>query len=375
VDETMTDGTPTPYDRPPIGPRRLVRSSEDRMIAGVCGGVAEYLGVDPTLVRIGAVLLTVAGGVGIVAYAAAWLLVPSDAGDDRLRPSSWQAIGIVVAAFVLLGWFDVWDDGPTVPFLLLAIGAVLVWGGRQDESATRPTAPVRVPPPTPVVEHTGPGRWSWSPRPTATAPAPAPRRDPRHAGRAVAVGLGGLLLAAGAISGAIGASGVIAPTVFLGLSLAGFGVLIATGSFWGWSRPLAWGAMAVVFALAVASVIDVPLNGGVGDRVLRPATIAELPAEEHLSVGDLTIDLTGLAMVGDERQVQATVGIGELHVYVPDGVTVEVRAEAGVGQVDVFERSDDGMQAEVNGTFDGTGRGRVELDLEVGIGHVEVLRG
>jgi phage shock protein PspC (stress-responsive transcriptional regulator) len=58
------------------GPRPLYREPEDRMIAGVCGGVAKHLGVDPLIVRLSAVALAFAGGAGLVAYLAAWLLAP-----------------------------------------------------------------------------------------------------------------------------------------------------------------------------------------------------------------------------------------------------------------------------------------------------------
>jgi phage shock protein C len=60
----------------PAGSRRLHRSRDDRMIAGVCGGLAQYFGVDPVVVRIGAVALALAGGAGLPAYLAAWILVP-----------------------------------------------------------------------------------------------------------------------------------------------------------------------------------------------------------------------------------------------------------------------------------------------------------
>ena len=56
-------------------PRPLLRSRDDRKLAGVCGGLADYLGVDPVLVRIAAVVLA-AMGPGLVAYAAAWILMP-----------------------------------------------------------------------------------------------------------------------------------------------------------------------------------------------------------------------------------------------------------------------------------------------------------
>ena len=54
------------------------RSAADKKLAGVCGGVARHWNVDPVLVRVGWVLLALSGGVGIVLYAAAWLLVPAD---------------------------------------------------------------------------------------------------------------------------------------------------------------------------------------------------------------------------------------------------------------------------------------------------------
>jgi len=65
--------------RPALSHRRLMRSSTDVKIAGVCGGLAEYLNVDPTIVRLfWAVLAVVPGGIvgGIVAYVVAWMIVP-----------------------------------------------------------------------------------------------------------------------------------------------------------------------------------------------------------------------------------------------------------------------------------------------------------
>jgi len=71
----MTEQTPSyPTPRPA---RRLVRSRDDRMLSGVCGGVAEYAGVDANLVRLLVVLGTVLGfGSLLVAYVAAWILMP-----------------------------------------------------------------------------------------------------------------------------------------------------------------------------------------------------------------------------------------------------------------------------------------------------------
>lgn len=56
--------------------KRLTRSRMDRQIAGVCGGLAEYFGIDPTLVRIAFVLLAVMGGPGIILYIILALVMP-----------------------------------------------------------------------------------------------------------------------------------------------------------------------------------------------------------------------------------------------------------------------------------------------------------
>jgi len=57
-------------------PRKLYRSRNQRMIAGVCGGLADYFNVDATLVRVLFLLLAVFGGTGLVIYIVMWVIVP-----------------------------------------------------------------------------------------------------------------------------------------------------------------------------------------------------------------------------------------------------------------------------------------------------------
>ena len=56
--------------------KRLYKSNENKMIGGVCGGIAEYFGMDPTFVRLGWVLFCALGGSGIVAYLIAAIIIP-----------------------------------------------------------------------------------------------------------------------------------------------------------------------------------------------------------------------------------------------------------------------------------------------------------
>ena len=83
---TTTAPPPPPPPRPPqsSGPQgphhddRLRRGGEHRMLAGVAAGLAEYFDVDPTLVRVGFVALSLLGGIAVPLYLAGWLLIPDE---------------------------------------------------------------------------------------------------------------------------------------------------------------------------------------------------------------------------------------------------------------------------------------------------------
>lgn len=65
-----------------MGEKRLYRSKKDRMICGVCGGIAKYFNIDPTLVRLAMVLISLWAGSGILAYIIAAIIIPDDP-DER----------------------------------------------------------------------------------------------------------------------------------------------------------------------------------------------------------------------------------------------------------------------------------------------------
>lgn len=66
-------------------PKRLYRSDSEKMIAGVCGGIAEYFNLDPTLVRIGYILLSIFTIFsGVLAYIVLWIVIPHS--NKRLNP-------------------------------------------------------------------------------------------------------------------------------------------------------------------------------------------------------------------------------------------------------------------------------------------------
>ena len=90
---------------------KLQRSDEERVLGGVCGGLAEYFGLDPTLVRLGWILLAIAGGSGLALYLIAWFVVPDARGHRAILPLAALA---VIFGVPLLCWLTL------MPFAILA---------------------------------------------------------------------------------------------------------------------------------------------------------------------------------------------------------------------------------------------------------------
>lgn len=62
--------------QPAVSRRRLMRSSADKKIGGVCAGIADYFDLDPTIIRVVWLLLALCGGTGLVAYLVLWIVLP-----------------------------------------------------------------------------------------------------------------------------------------------------------------------------------------------------------------------------------------------------------------------------------------------------------
>ncbi|MDT0260235.1 PspC domain-containing protein [Jatrophihabitans lederbergiae] len=132
---TMTDSDPASSGRVP-GVRPLRRSRGDRMISGVAGGLGEYFIVDAVIFRVLFAVLSFFGGVGLLLYGMAWLLIPepqeADSALDRTiaqlrrrRVPPWLVI--IGGAIVLwIAWFSWWAPGPTFPALMLIAILTLV---------------------------------------------------------------------------------------------------------------------------------------------------------------------------------------------------------------------------------------------------------
>ena len=90
--ETDTKSTAYPEASDHTRPQPLYRPFQDRMLAGVAVGIARYLGVDVTIVRIALAVLTVVGGAGVPLYLAGWLLIPEEGSEQSIASQFLQSL-------------------------------------------------------------------------------------------------------------------------------------------------------------------------------------------------------------------------------------------------------------------------------------------
>jgi Cell wall-active antibiotics response 4TMS YvqF len=203
--------------------------------------------------------------------------------------------------------------------------------------------------------------------------APADQRGP-----ATATVLVGALLVLVGIGWLLDATGVEVPwRALLPAALIAVGLACVAGAFRGRQHALMAVGVALMVVLSVAAAadwdLDVPLAGGVGDRTERPNTPADLASYE-LGVGNLVVDLRQLQVPPGTTAVEARLGIGELTVELPAGVSVEVEASSGLGEVQVLGQQEGGFGSRIDTTAEAGGDRRLRLDARVGLGQVRVER-
>lgn len=134
--------------------RKLERARADRILVGVCGGLARHLGLDSDLVRVVFLLAAAADGIGWVVYLAAYLLVPEESGPEpapaAAREGGARTGGLLLVALAVLaylaghgfgallpwGWSRTWTL--LIPLLLLASGALLIWPRLREAAGLAP---------------------------------------------------------------------------------------------------------------------------------------------------------------------------------------------------------------------------------------------
>jgi hypothetical protein len=188
------------------------------------------------------------------------------------------------------------------------------------------------------------------------------------------VALGAILLGAGAL-GLLAATDVIDlsyPT-WVGFVLIGIGIAIA---FVPGRHPVLV-VLGILVALAGVPALVVDENffeGGVGHSVERPESSGQLEPFRQ-AIGKLTVDLTAPDLDLDGVKLEASLGIGDLVVLVPDDTDVALDAHVAAGNAEAFGQAESGFDVDLSVISGTSGSQELELQLEVGIGNARVERG
>ncbi|MEV4415915.1 PspC domain-containing protein [Catellatospora sp. NPDC049609] len=411
-------GEPSPYVSW-AAPYGLIRPRHGRYLAGVCGALGRATKTDPLLWRVLLGVLAIFG-VGIVIYLGAWLLTPAE--DDTASPvealfgrgysgtSSTLALVLSVLTVILIGAVTNSFEVAVVAAIGLVIAALVVSrntpGGPARPPRSKPgatylppeyaAAPVTVPAapahamvtePIPPVDPAG-YRAPFAPHgpyaPAAPPPPPPPpplkapkvKPEPSRLGRLI-FGLVMLVLGGLAMADMAGVSVPGSTYVAAALGVAGLGLVI--GAWFG--RARGWILIGIVLAL----VLPMVAAGGdwsrertqAGNVVWVPATMAELHDRYEHRFGEAVLDLTALDFTGQDVQVTAQITAGQLRIIVPQDTDVIVETRVNLADADVFGRGISGAGQRDTQTSlgpDGKGGGMLRLELDVNLGHAEVVR-
>lgn len=364
-----------PHERPRPKIHELTRSTDDSMVAGVSTGIARHFDIDPIIVRVAFVALTVVGLAGLILYLGLWFLLPYADGrksvaagwfglDERepeFRTVGLVLTGVLAAASVFgdTGWF--WGGPVWAILIFLTLFWLVVVLPRRGRAVAEGTS--------------ADGLLEDTPGPVA---AKRPRQAPVLFGLTAcvaAVVLGGLWL-----YGELG-DVEIGHRTYLATALVVVGLGAVVGAFWGRSAGLIAVGIILVPILSLSGALP---SGTVGDQRHRPGLGSELDASYSHGIGRFELDLGALgdpqdvaALTG--RTVRVDTGIGETVVMVPEGLPVTVQAELDAGEIDIF-----GDSVEIRGPEDDVAGPDVVvssedpealvLDIDQTFGYIKVVR-
>ncbi|AJF66867.1 membrane protein [Streptomyces vietnamensis] len=383
---------PPPAEADPAPPLRRSRGSN--VVGGVCGGLGRHFDLDPVIFRVVIGVLAVAGGLGLVFYGFAWLLIPL-AGEEesegrRLLMGRVSGASLAALLMALIGcgiFLSTLHSGGVLGFTLtlsLAVCGAAVWsqrrraGGETEGGSDTVTVPAaaQAPPETkapplyespswwrdPIVKDGSTGKlaigylWGphgildedgtvngevpkpgsqWGPDPTVSGrPTPSIRRSP--------LSIGGLVFLLALLAGGLG-TGLTWDTHPLGTSLqiglaaalAVFGLGLVVSSFLG-RTGFGTVFLTVVTAglLALASALPERISTEWVRETWRPASVAAVQPDYGLGTGVGTLDLSRFPLpAGSTVATRASVGAGRLEVIVPKGAVVKLHAQVGLGDL------------------------------------------
>lgn len=371
------------------------------MIGGVCGGLGARYGIDPMVLRVVFVVAVLAGGVGLFAYLALWLLIPDDRSPypgTLTRSLIPLVVGVLLALAAiagLIGWFGnlggfagivvaafllglvVWLYQRKTPYRQIPGTATSVGSDIAPPSyATTTGAGTALPPPTGFAY----GGTGFAP---GAGPTPPQRPPVEHSYLGVITLCAALTV--GALLAALSAAGV-SPVGFVG-GLAAVLAVLAIGLIIGAWRGRAKWLVIIALPLAlmmglvgqVVSLLPAAPDSSIGIRAWEPTG----PTDDlALGVGQADLDLRPWASsaapaprLGDV--VTARIGFGQLNVVIPDSWQVVVDARTGAGDISVngepvVTRTATSLFQQTLEPVSADADGRLRLVLNVDVGEIVI---
>ena len=436
--EDMTDDTK----------QSLRRSADDRIISGVASGIGSLAGVNPVSVRVGFILLTLIGGAGLWLYFLGWLCLPHRDGSPSILANTLRgdsphrirsmagtllllaatAISMFLLGPPLLDLLAMFLSNDAVVIVLLAValiaaGAWLIWrpkasdpsphrsGPPPQEAASSPVAAAAAAPTRDVTAPTGPadspggerlaptgrrrGRIKARTRRTSDLRRRRSRRQRRRRERSF---LGPIA----SVAMLIVVGGVVMldrfevfdtdPTLLVAVLVLIVGAVLVMSAFLGRAHGLILVGALLSAVLVVGTAAEIrSVWSGIGTERVGATSLRELEDEYRHGIGKLVVDLREVGFNGQSTTLDLGLTIGELLVYVPADINLEMNAHIGAGDLHMDPspvdkwgslRSDptimeSGVDKDVTASWDqpGPSNGTLRLDLDLGFGIVRILPG
>jgi phage shock protein PspC (stress-responsive transcriptional regulator) len=391
---------------------RLRRSRDDRVVAGVAGGLGRHLDIDPLIVRIVLGVTAFFGGAGVLVYAILLLAVPADdatesiwSGWRRVDPRRVANVGVLLAVigggalFIgSVGYFIPGIHGFLVVTVLSLIALTVLVRSRRSRDGGAPTpattadAPAPPVPPgadpdpteatTPTDDETDtmslpePGfdRAYGTGAPTSTAPPPPawPPRPRRPRSHLFAMTMASALVACGVVA-AYDIGNHVAMSVYPGIVLIAAGAGLIVSVWFGRARLLIPVGLLAAIATTLLTIVD---QGPFGDIRQRPVAAQSVRDTYHLGAGRLELDLRRLppGQLGalDGRTIHVDADVGKVLIYAPEGLDTTISAAVDGGDIRGFVDGDERSGHDLRETWRPVDTAAPNLTIDVGLRYGQV---
>ena len=378
-----------------------IRRSQERWVAGVCGGIAQRLRVDPLLIRAGMIALLLLG-VGFLAYLIAWALIP-DRDDSILAEKAiregdgWGIFLLVIIALGVLGIGPVFSDAGGWWSLIVTVALIagVWWLVTRARSTSGTGGPAPTPPGTsPAAGPTPAGRPEpvWAPAsatPQGYEPPPArPHAPPSSAydrPKAPRGGFAGFLLTLGAAIVGYGIGQLVGPLggasadlVAMLFATAAGGLATVVLGLLG-RRSALTSLLSIILAVSLVGTWGITTAPDGGGSMTWEPTATSLAPSYAWNAGQATLDLRQITAPPTRDEIDADVSLGELVIYVPDGITTRIVSSAELGSVSVQgadpsfeEQSQSGPTMDAEHVF-GDGEPDLTVNATVRLGSIRIV--